>query len=242
LRTKPEIVTLAGNFLRMERRLRFCGIPQHTELLAALAKRIHVKTSIFHVLAAALVVAGCASPDRYLLSKYGSQNSLSSFVVCKNYGCAKRVMVSLIPSEWAQVRTLFLPAAPDASVERQQVRHAIALMETLVGPKAGTASDKAGADIINFDREGQLDCIDETYDTTTYLRLFVADGLLKWHDVGEPAERGYILDRRPHNTATIIEHGSGAAYSVDSWFHANGEMPETIPLKVWLAGWSPPKA
>ncbi len=191
----------------------------------------------------ALLCAACAgSPDAWLLKQYGSHNTLSAFRVCKNYGCAKSMMVSFEQSEWAQVRAQFSPAAESAGEEREQVRRAIALIETLVGPKAGTSNDKAGADIINFGREGQLDCIDETYNTTTYLRLMAAEGLLKWHDVGEPAKRGYVLNRWPHNTATLIEHGSRTQYTVDSWFHANGEMPETVLLKDWLDGWSPAKS
>lgn len=193
----------------------------------------------------ALGLAGCmSSPDGWLLARYGSHNTTGAFLICKNYGCAARVMVSFAPADWQQVRADFAPAAANAAEEREQVRHAIALLETLVGPKAGTEHDEAGAPIFTFNlaRDGQLDCIDEAYNTTTYLRLMAADGLLKWHDVGQPAERGYFLDRWPHNTATVIEHGSGTAYTVDSWFHANGEMPETVLLKDWLDGWSPAKS
>jgi hypothetical protein len=186
-------------------------------------------------------LAGCASsPDPYLLSKYGGKNTLSQFQVCKNYGCSTRVMVTFAPSEWNQVRAAFAVPAADAHAEREQIRHAIALLETLVGPKAGTANDRAGADILTLNREGQLDCIDEAYNTTTYLRLIASDGLLHWHDVGTPVERGNFYDRWPHNTATVIEHGTNTAYTVDSWFHANGVMPETVLVKDWLAGWSPP--
>ena len=188
-------------------------------------------------------LAGCTtSPDRWLLSRYGAQNTLSSFRVCKNYGCAASVMIHLNDGEWAEVRAQFSPVAASTAEEREQVRHAIAMLEMLVGPAAGTSNDKPGADIVTFDREGQLDCIDEAYNTTTYLRLLAVQGLIKWHDVGQPMQRGSFIDRWPHNTATIVERGSGVQYTVDSWFHANGEMPETVLLKDWLAGWSPAKS
>jgi hypothetical protein len=191
----------------------------------------------------ALITAACStSPDRWLLAKYGSQDTISSLQVCKNYGCSAHVTVSFAPNEWGEVRAIFATVSGNAAEERERIREAIALLETLVGPKAGTANDKAGADIIAFNHEGQLDCIDEAFNTTTYLRLIAADGLLRWHDVGDPVERGNFLDRWPHNTATIVERGSNTAYTVDSWFHANGAMPETVLLKDWLAGWSPPQA
>ena len=97
---------------------------------------------------AALLLAGCASPDVYLLDHYASQDTISSFVVCKNYGCGKTVTVSLSDNEWGQLRAVFAPSATNAAEERERIRHAIALMETIVGPKAGTANDKAGAELI----------------------------------------------------------------------------------------------
>jgi hypothetical protein len=197
----------------------------------------------FPIVFLALLAAACStSPDRWLLAQYGARNSPSSFDVCKNYGCSAHVRVTFSAAEWAQVRAVFAVAPEGAAIERERIARAIALVETLVGPKAGTANDKAGAEIVTFHREGQLDCIDEAYNSTVYLRLIAADGLLRWHDVGEPYQRGGFFDRWPHNTATIVERRSHTAYTVDSWFHANGAMPETVLLKDWLAGWSPPQA
>ena len=86
----------------------------------------------------ALGLAGCVtSPDGWLLARYGSHNTTGAFVICKNYGCKAQVMVSFAPWEWQEVRAAFSPAAANPAEEREQVRHAIALLETLVGPKAG---------------------------------------------------------------------------------------------------------
>ncbi|MSP94591.1 MAG: hypothetical protein EXR00_04925 [Alphaproteobacteria bacterium] len=150
--------------------------------------------------------------------------------------------VSLTGDEWSRVRALFASAPATAPEERETVRRAVALIETLVGPKAGTANDRPGADIVTTNREGLLDCIDEAFNTSTYLRFLAADQLLRWHDTGPSAQRGYIFNGWPHNTATLIERGSRSPYTVDSWFHANGELPETVPLQNWLDGWNPPQA
>lgn len=190
--------------------------------------------------ACSLAIAGCAhSPSDTLYKELGSSNSPSRFLVCRDYGCAVRKWVSLSDAEWSNVRAIFATPAASPAGEREQIRQAIALMERTVGPKAGTAHDDPGAAILNFHKNGQLDCIDEAYNTTNYLHFLAADGLLRWHDVGEPQKRGYILNRWPHNTATVIEHGSGQSYVIDSWFGANGELPDVVTLEVWLDGWHP---
>lgn len=197
----------------------------------------------------AVLCAGCAySPVASMLREHETQNSVAAFQVCRNYGCAVRVDVSLNDEEWGRVRALFAlpsarpaqaPGSQGASEERERIRQAIALIETLVGPKAGTQNDEAGAAIISFNREGQLDCIDEAYNTSTYLRLLAQDALLQWHTVGMPARRGSFFDGWPHNTATIVARASGARYTVDSWFGRNGALPDVVPLQVWLDGWRP---
>ena len=195
------------------------------------------------LLASLLLCAACAySPSNWLQSKYGQTAKLSAFTVCRDYGCSKRVTASFSGEEWGRVRALFAAAPTNAAEERERVRRAVALIETMVGPKAGTANDRAGADIVTRDREGQLDCIDEAFNTSTYLRFLEGDRLLQWHDIGPSAQRGYIFNGWPHNTATIVERETQRSYTVDSWFHANGELPETVPLADWLGGWSPPTA
>jgi hypothetical protein len=196
------------------------------------------------VLLLAFLALGCStsSPDRWLLAKYGKESRISGFAVCKNFGCKKRVPVAFDGAEWARVRDIFEGPPASPAGERERIGLAIALMERIVGPKAGTQGDEAGAPLISAITEGQLDCIDETYNTTTYLRLIASDGLLAWHDVGEPYQRGGLASGRVHNTATIVERGSNTAYTVDSWFHANGQAPEVVLLADWLSGWSPAEA
>ena len=179
------------------------------------------------------------SPAESLQARYKEKNSISAFLVCSEYSCSTEQWVSLSETEWSQVRSNFLPAPLSAPDERERIRRAVAMMENLVGPKIGTDIDRAGAAIFTLDKRGQLDCIDEAYNTTTYLRFMDSDNLIQYHQIGEPARRGYILNRWPHNTATVIEHDTGASYAVDSWFGANGALPDVVSLQSWLDGWSP---
>jgi len=195
----------------------------------------------FTALSLSLCCVSCGhSPAESLLARYRGQNDVSSFMVCSQYGCSKQSWVSLDQAEWNQVRAIFMPAAQNAAEERERMRRAVALIETLVGPKAGTDIDRAGATIVTFDKIGQLDCIDEAHNTTTYLRLMDAENLIQFHEIGNPAKRGYIFNRWPHNTAVVVEHETGARYVVDSWFGANGMLPDVVTLETWMDGWQPP--
>jgi len=158
--------------------------------------------------------------------------------VCWGFGCAQRAAVSLSDAEWQRVRAHFSPTARDAATERAQLARAVGELERVVGPRTGTERDRGGTFVGPYEGE-QMDCIDESTNTTGYLRLFAAQHLLRWHTVGETATRGYLLFGWPHTTATIREEASGAEYAVDSWFFHNGADAVVVPLKQWRAGWSP---
>jgi hypothetical protein len=184
----------------------------------------------------ALLLAACAAASPLAEAPAPSLHRLP---VCWGYGCANSNTVSLNDAEWLRVRTHLQPAAPDAAAERAQIARALGELERIIGPKTGTDEDRGGTFPGAF-RAGQMDCIDESTNTATYLRLFAAEGLLRWHAVGEDVTRGYFLFGWPHTTATIRENPTGEEYAVDSWFFDNGVEPVVIPLQQWRDGWSPP--
>lgn len=161
------------------------------------------------------------------------------FSVCSEHTCHKITQVSLAPAQWQQVRDQFSPPAESAADERTRIARAIALMETLVGPLAGTANDK-GRNFKGVGTEGQMDCIDESTNTTSYLTMMAQDGLITHHSVEDRVTRGYVIFGWPHTTAVIRDNESGERYAVDSWFLDNGEPPFILPLQVWHDGWEPP--
>ncbi len=169
------------------------------------------------------------------------------FGICKGYGCRDYLKTGLSEGEWEQIKQIFVISPENAEEERSLIKKAIALFEVFIGPKTGTSGDDAGAQIINFSAQDQMDCIDETFNTSTYLHLLRKSGLIKFHKIGKPLHRGNYITRWPHNTATIHEEGIGILvnskghFVVDSWFHANGEEPEIIPAALWSSGWSPKK-
>ena len=196
-----------------------------------------------------MITAACGSPASLKLLKDYKDIPIvkEDFGVCKGYGCRYYLRTGISEQEWQQITQVFEKPAENAAQERELIKQAIGLFERIIGPKTDTAHDDAGAQIINFSTRDQMDCIDEAYNSSTYLFLMRKAGLIKFHSLGQPLRRGYFIDRWPHNTATIHEidkekiiKGPGH-YVVDSWFHANGVPPEIIPASLWGTGWSPDK-
>lgn len=162
--------------------------------------------------------------------------------VCHGNGCKYLSHVSLTPRQWQEIRVQFLPLSRNTEEERQRLRKAIAILEIFVGDHTGTWRDKGGT----FNGgEGQMDCIDESINTTLYLAMFQKFGLMRLHQVEDRATRGWFIGGWPHTTAVIgetavpRERGSDRLWAVDSWFLDNGQPPFILPLETWKAGWEP---
>lgn len=160
------------------------------------------------------------------------------FSFCWGGTCAAIEKVMLTDEEWARVRALFAPLPADAAAEREVIRNAIGLLESIVGPKTGTAGDRAGT-FGNSTFPGQLDCNDEATNSTNYMRMMRADGLIRFHEVLDTKTRGGFLIFGRHSTAAIAETGTMQRFAVDSWFYDNGQPATILPLDTWQAGWKP---
>ena len=183
--------------------------------------------------------AACQSHEEHRVAGLLDKNPTpAKFTICHGNSCRLHTTISLTAAEWAQVRALFDPAPTDARAERHQIALATGLLEILAGRQAGTLDDAPGMGV-HWNPDGQLDCIDETTNSTSYMRMMAADGLIRFHDIGLPANRFVISAWGPSNTATIRERATGKVYAVDSYFRANGEPADILPLDVWMAGWMP---
>lgn len=159
---------------------------------------------------------------------------------CHGYGCKFVTNVPLDKKDWKIISAAFRPRAKAAEQERKQIAKAIGLFEKQVGPKDGTVEDIRGT----FRKTGdkQLDCVDESTNTTSYLSVLQDVGLLKFHTVMGPTMRFPIIHAGnwPHQTALIRDNKTGTVYAVDSWFRDNGAPADIIELKEWKRGWKPP--
>lgn len=160
------------------------------------------------------------------------------YSVCYDHSCTTIVTDSLSPEEWARVTQPLQDPAPGATDERLAIARSIALFEDIIGRHTGTYRDK-GRNWSGFGQPGQMDCIDESTNTTTYLRLLEGAGLLRHHRVVERATRFGLFVGIPHTTAVIQEIEGGDRYAIDSWFLDNGQPPYIARLEAWRAGGSP---
>lgn len=154
------------------------------------------------------------------------------FQTCIDFHCDIVEQVDITDQEWQKIRDLF-SSHPSALNERRQIRQAIADLETLVGKQIGTWRDRAKNEGDGEER-GQLDCIAESKNTTTYLQLMERDGLLHWHSVKARKLRVTWLFNY-HWTAVVEQTSDGSEYAIDSWVLKNGEPPIIQPLESWMA-------
>ena len=199
-------------------------------------------------LSATLLIAGCAGqpvPRAFLTAEepeiaaaVDREAVPAAFAICRGYGCGLRDLVGLDATARRDLRALFEPIPTDAAAERAAVARAVGLMEDVTGRALGTWADKPRTPMSLGD-PSQLDCVDESINTSTVLHLLHREGLLRWHVPAHPVRRYAFLGFGVHYTAVLVEQSSGQAYAVDSWFHANGDPAEVLPLALWRNGWEP---
>ena len=195
----------------------------------------------------ALALGGCtlgpdgsvvgSEPSEYLVAYADPHPAPNNFRVCHGYGCKLQTRVALSDAEWQRVRAAFEPRLRTASGERRQIAAAIAIIEAEVGQRAGTSVHQRRE--ANGGDPSQLDCIDESVNTWTYLTMLAADGLLNKYSVGSIEHGGSLLSFDMRNTAVIERDLTGAQYAVDPWLVDAGVPPPILPLSTWLASWPP---
>src|SRR4051794_23697640 len=154
-------------------------------------------------------------------------------VICHGFGCAARNQFVLTPARLGVIRST-LGRARSAKDERKALAKVVAWFDRESGKVAGTVNRIAYASATTKSGPAQMDCIDLTANVTELLRLFERNKLMKFHVVGEPVSRGFIIDgKQPHTTLVIVETADGGQWSVDSWTHAYGEAPDILTIAEW---------
>jgi hypothetical protein len=194
----------------------------------------------------ALGLAGCAGqepgPDTYLYA-YGRTTSPKpdGFVHCYGFTCGTTVPAAITAAELQRIGALFATPSRHGVEERRRLAQAVALWEQIVGARTGTAADVGSetGDRMWNDRF-QQDCMDETFNTTSYLMMMNQAGWIRFHTIVYPASRGiqngFVA---PHHAATLQENSSRRRFVVDSWFYDNGKPPVVMPVEIWEKGWYP---
>jgi hypothetical protein len=186
------------------------------------------------------LLTACTSPTPGILETTMPSSTREYFTYCTGYGCSQRWNIVITEEEWDTVRAIFSRTPASAEDERRLIAEAIGQVEQIIGPKAHTSDDEAGAAIVPMgSTRGQLDCIDESHNTHMFLSFMDEEGYFIWHDLGPVAKRGMVFDRWFHNTAVVVEKDTGDSYVIDSWFGLNGAPADVVALDVWMEGWHP---
>lgn len=196
------------------------------------------------ILACTLLTGGCAnelysSLDLYMKEKRLPAPTVENFPHCEGYGCPTYKNVKLNDHDWDTILKAYGSKAKTAAQERGRVAQTIGAFERIVGPLTKTDKDRAGTFLETG--KGQLDCVDESTNTTIYMILLKQKGFLQFHDIDQPQVRWPIVSGRGwmHQTAVITEKETGKQYAVDSWFEDNGAPAWVVPLQTWRDGWHP---
>lgn len=196
------------------------------------------------LLLSVFVLGGCVSQDfktyeRYIASKRIPPATVDRFPHCYGYGCPSHFLVELNKQDYARIDKIFKPASKTAAQERARLETAIGEFEKIVGPMTGT--DKDVGDTFKKTGDGQLDCVDESTNTTIYLDLLQQMGHLKFHEIEQPQIRLPISGGGwwVHQTAVIRDMETRERYAVDSWFDDNGHPAYVVPFDAWKYGWKP---
>jgi hypothetical protein len=183
-------------------------------------------------------------PDAHFEKFATKPPRLDTVTVCHAYGCKAQTRFTFTENDIVELRALMarVPRADAPAEERRALAYAIAWMERRVAPTAGTASDRTSIDLRGSGDPSQLDCVDEATNTTSYLLVLAANGLIKYHTVEgtmskENLAKGVAtlnpVKYWPHWTAVLKENKSGQRYAVDSWLFDNGENPAVVKVEDW---------
>lgn len=196
---------------------------------------------LFAVLAC-LILAGCVSSGTSPLGWYATQDARTpdglNIGICHAFGCQRQTTVRLNEQDVTALAGIMASGTQSPSAERAALAQAVMWMETRVGREVGSHNDIGGLDMQNAGVPGQMDCLDETTNTTTTMLLLAENGLLTHHTPGYPVARGFFLDGRyPHATAVLHETATGDDWAVDPWPYANAEDVDVMPLDEWYNTW-----
>jgi hypothetical protein len=188
----------------------------------------------FFLLLFPFILGACGDVGGINLANYPAYKpEKEDFILCHGYQCSYKSYAWLTPGQWKSIEKTFKPAPTSAEEERLYIGRAVAKMENYVGDLVGTDIDGPKAPGMRSS-DYELDCIDETVNTSRYLHFLEEAGLLRYHFAGTPAFRGVTHGKYPHNSATIVENGNGDVYVVDAYQFANGVFPDIRPLHHWL--------
>lgn len=186
-------------------------------------KRAAIGVLLRLCLTTATILAGSAA---------GPALAADRMTICHGYSCYYETRLDVSGQDLARLASIMRSGASSAEAERRAISRAVQYFERRSSDLLKVRDRPKGA--LGHGRElGQMDCVDESTNTTRLLRFMAQRGLLRHHTVARRVSRGYLLDNRfPHFTAVIVDD-TGKKWAVDSWYEPGGGAPDIMPLERW---------
>jgi hypothetical protein len=179
-------------------------------------------------------IAGPQAAQRWFNERGYVEPAGGRIIACHGYGCTRRLALSVDGSLLSRVSGTLRSAQGSPTAERQALAEVIRSYTAYLAASLGGPPDVPGSPPQMSGVHGQMDCLDETANTTSLLLVLQERGLLAHHVVEHPESRGFFFDGRyPHFTAVITEKRTGEGWAVDPWKKAPGQRPEILPLDRW---------
>ncbi len=190
-------------------------------------KRVHLILAVS--LATLASISGCAHSGRRIVTP---PIDLHTVPIQWGIGGNRTGTFGISDSQWTAIEQTMRDGHESPDTERRAIATTIAMFEQIAGRQTPTHGDRRRGHN-HLGDPGQMDCVDESSNTTRYLDLLAQRGLITHHDVLDPVWRTKVLVFNPHRTAVVEEHETGDRYVIDSWMWDNGLPPAVQPLSVW---------
>ena len=171
-----------------------------------------------------LAVVAVLAPGRTALAE--------QLTVCHGYSCYFKTRLDFGASDLGRIASIMRSGYSSPEAERRAVSQVVQFYEQRATAAVGVRDLPKGS-LGDGRKRGQMDCEDESTNTTHVLRMLASHGLFRHHKVLRRTSRGFLADGRfPHFTAVIADP-SGRKWVVDSWYEPGGGAPDIMPLDRW---------
>ncbi len=200
------------------------------------------------VILLAACLSGCVSgggddPRIHYVSFGAEPPKANRITVCHAYTCKMQTPYTFSRQDIAEISAVMrkIKRNDTPAEERRAIAYAIANIEVKVGKKLGI-KDRAGMQFSASGDPEQLDCVDVATNTTSYLLVMKANGLITHHTVEgtmskENLAKGIVqlnpVKYWPHWSAVLKDTTTGQKWAVDRWPFDQGENPAVQKIEEW---------
>jgi hypothetical protein len=164
--------------------------------------------------------------------------------ICFNWSCLRRQILTFTPEDMVAVKEQLRLCPSNNFHDRvQRLRIGVWQMELLAMKYQPLLANDRAVNESEHGIEGRTDCIDNSTNTTTFLRILQDLQQLPGWSVSTPQVRHRFSIHQVHWTAVVIDAESDTPWSADSWYRPHGHLPMVMPLSSWSdekLSWEPP--